>query len=183
MAVSLLRTRSVGAVVSVVVLTGAVLAAMEAAGGAEALRVRLGAGALLALVPAHCVVTISPIGEFVPWGVANGMLFGAAFGAALNWLAWMGATVVQFAIGRQLARDYGGGVGAARLPAWLQRLPLGHPLVLACGRWFPMGASVINTGAGARGVALHRVVGWAAVGCVPQAAVIAGSGAGLVALW
>jgi uncharacterized membrane protein YdjX (TVP38/TMEM64 family) len=129
------------------------------------------------------VITISPIGEFVPWGLANGMIFGLGLGALLNWIAWMGATVVQFAIGRQLARDFVADVDGPSFPTWLRRFPVEHPLVLTCGRWFPMGASIVNTSAGARGVALHRVLGWAAVGCAPQAFVIAGSGAGLVWMW
>jgi len=180
---TLARQRSVHAIGSVLLLTGVILVAMEAAGGADALRARLGWGALLATVPAHCVITISPIGEFVPWGLANGMIFGFGLGALLNWIAWMGATVVQFAIGRQLARDFGADLDEPSFPRWLRRFPVAHPLVLTCGRWFPMGASVVNTSAGARGVALHRVLGWAAVGCVPQAFVIAGSGAGIVWMW
>ena len=146
------------------------------------MRAQLGPGALWAIVPAHCIITVTPIGEFVPWGLANGMVFGVGLGALLNWLAWMGATLVQFGLGRLLAADFDA-AATRRFPRWLRRFPVDHPLVLICGRWFPMGAPIVNTGAGARGVSLGRVLGCAAIGCAPQALVIAASGAGLIGLW
>lgn len=165
-------------------LAGLMLIGIESAGGMEALRARLGMGvALLAVVPAYCIVTVTPLGEFVPWGVVNGMLFGLELGALINWTAWMGATLIQFGIGRQIAADFDLESKVKKLPQWLRRLPPDHLLVLVCGRWLPMGAPVVNGRAGAQGVTLRRLLACAAVGCVPQALLIAGFGAGFVWLW
>ena len=86
----------------------------------------------------------------------------------------MAAAVVQYRFGRRAHAE------AGRLPRWMARLPLAHPLVLACARWLPGGGPLVDAAAGAAGVPFRRAMAWAAVGHAPQAVAIAAVGAGLV---
>ncbi len=146
-------------------------------GGPEAVRGRFGPWALALTVPAHIATTLTPLGEVVPFGVANGALYGLWTGAALNWTAWMVAATCQYAFGRSAARE---AAESGARPRWLRRLPLGHPAVLTCGRWLPGGGPLVDAAAGAAGVPFGRVMAYAALGHAPQALVIAAVGAGLV---
>lgn len=171
--------RSVLAVVSGMLFTGLVLWVVEALGGPTEVFAELGWGAPLLSVPTHLVVTVTPVGEFVPWGVANGILYGFTFGAAANWMAWMGAAVVQYAFGWYTARDAALQRHFRRLPNWLARFPVDHPFVLITTRWLPMGGTVINVAAGACNVGFQRFLWCAAIGYLPQSAGVAAAGTGL----
>ena len=147
---------------------------VDAAGGPVAFRARYGLWAPLVSVPAHVLTTLTPVGEVIPFGVANGTVYGLAAGSTLNWIAWMTAAVLQYRFGRSARRE------AGALPRWLQRLPLTHPLVLTAGRWLPGGGPLVDAAAGAAGVPLGRAMAYAAVGHAPQAVAIAAIGAGLL---
>ena len=147
---------------------------VSAAGGVAAFRSQYGGAALLVTVPAHVALTLTPVGELIPFGAANGALYGVALGAVLNWVAWMLAAVVQRAFGQTASRE-----GVA-LPAWLARLPLTHPAVLVAGRWPPGGGVLVDAAAGAAGVPLGRHLACAALGHAPQAVAVAAVGAGLM---
>ncbi|MDX1529978.1 MAG: VTT domain-containing protein [Rhodothermales bacterium] len=146
------------------------------AGGIGVLYARYGLWAPLATVPLHVLTTITPLGELVPMGVVNGAFYGFGRGAALNWGAWMAAAAVQYALGQRLTSEAG---GRERLPRWLRRLPLDHPAVLVCGRWFPGGGPLVDASAGALGVPRRRLLLLAGLGHLPQALFLAGVGAGL----
>lgn len=148
---------------------------MDGLGGPAGLRARYGLLAPAVTFPAHVVTTLTPVGELLPFGVANGALYGMWMGAALNWAAWMVAAVLQHAFGRTVRRR-------VTAPVWVRRLPLGHPLVLLFGRWLPGGGVLVDAAAGAAGVPLVRLLAWAAAGHAPQAVLIAALGDGLLEL-
>lgn len=152
----------------------AVVWGIDAAGGPVAFRARYGAWAPLVSIPAHVLTTLTPIGEVIPFGIANGTVYGVATGAVLNWVAWMAAAMLQYRFGRTARREAGG------LPRWAERLPLTHPLVLTVGRWLPGGGPLSDAAAGAAGVPFHRAMGYAAVGHAPQAVAVAAIGDGLL---
>ena len=179
----LFRSRSFHSTVLALALASILLGWINALGGTDALQARFGWVAALFIVPAHLIISVVPIGEFVPWGAANGMLFGIGVGALLNWCAWMGAAIVQYGFGRQVAHDFDVEDRMQRLPAWVQRFPFDHPVMLICARWFPMGATLVNMGAGVRRLPIGRLLWCAALGCSVQAVAIAAVGAGLASLW
>lgn len=177
------RSASVYSVGLAFVLAGITLGWIDAIGGLDALQLQFGAWAPLLVAPAHLLVTITPIGEFVPWGWANGALFGTATGALLNGCVWISASLVHYAFGRRMARDFDFNRRADKLPAWLRRFPVDHPIFLICGRWFPMGSLLANTAAGTARVPLRRFVTCIVIGTIPQALLIAGGGAQLIRLF
>lgn len=168
--------RSVAVLVGALALGVAVAAWVALAGGVLAFRARFGAVAPLVSFPAHVALTLTPVGELIPFGAANGALYGLVPGALLNWAAWMVAALGQRAVGSSAVRE------AGALPAWLARLPLTHPAVLVVGRWPPGGSVLVDAAAGAAGVPLGRHLALAALGHAPQAVVISAVGVGLVRL-
>jgi uncharacterized membrane protein YdjX (TVP38/TMEM64 family) len=149
-------------------------------GGPEGIRARYGLLAPALWLPAQVVVHVTPIGDFVPWAVLNGTMFGLWLGALTTLLSWVGSASVQYAIGRRTARDLDWAARAARLPAWLRRLPIGHPVFLIVARWFPLMAGPINVAAGAARVPFPRLLWCTVVGTIPQALVLAAIGVGLL---
>jgi uncharacterized membrane protein YdjX (TVP38/TMEM64 family) len=176
------RSASVYSVGLAFVLAGITLGWIDAIGGLDALQLQFGAWAPLLIAPAHLLVTITPIGEFVPWGWANGALFGTATGALLNGCVWISASLVHYGLGRRMALDFNLDRRAEKLPTWLQRFPADHPIFLICGRWFPMGSLLVNTAAGTARVPFRRFAVCVVIGTVPQALLVAGGGAQLVRL-
>jgi uncharacterized membrane protein YdjX (TVP38/TMEM64 family) len=112
--------------------------------------------------------------------VLNGSMFGLWLGALMTWLSWMGSASAQYAIGRRTALDLGWEGRMARLPAWLRRLPLEHPVFLIVARSFPLMAGPINLAAGAARVPFARVLWCTAIGVLPAALFLAAVGVGLV---
>lgn len=166
--------RSLAVLAGAVAVAAAVVVWIESAGGPVAFRAQFGGWAPVVSVPAHVLTTLTPVGEIIPFGVANGAVYGVWTGAALNWTAWMVAAVLQYRFGRSARRE------AGRLPRWTERLPLTHPVVLTVGRWLPGGGPLVDAAAGAAGVPLWRAMAYAAVGHAPQAVAIAAVGAGLL---
>lgn len=163
-------------------LLAAVLLAVRAAGGPEALRARYGLLAPAISLPLHLVVNVTPLADFIPWAVANGAVYGWELGAVLNWLAWLGSSSVQFAIGRRAAQGLELEARFDTLPRWLARYPADHPVLLVAGRWIPLAGALVNVGAGAFGVPFRRLFACAALGAAPMAVATAGLGAGLLHL-
>jgi probable HAF family extracellular repeat protein len=123
---------------------------------------------------------MAPLGDFVPWSVLNGSMFGLWLGAFTTWLSWMGSASAQYAIGRRTAQDLDWDAKVARLPAWLRRLPISHPVFLIVARQFPLMAGPINVAAGAARVSFFRVLWCTAIGVLPAALFLAAVGVGIV---
>lgn len=175
-----LRSRGVQSALGAIVVGALVVGWVELEGGPEGIRTHYGLLAPLVWIPMQVVVHMTPVGDFVPWAVLNGSMFGLWLGALATWISWMGSASAQYAIGRRTARDFGWEERTARLPAWLRRLPLGHPLFLIVGRCFPLMAGPINLAAGAARVPFGRVLWCTAVGILPQVLFLAAIGVGIV---
>lgn len=174
-----MRSRGVQSAVLAVLLGGLIVAWVHVLGGPEGIRARFGLLAPAVWIPLQVVVQTTPLGDFLPWSVLNGSMFGLWLGALATWLTWMGSASVQYAIGRRTARDFGFSLESARLPAWLRRLPIDHPAFLIVARWFPMLAGPINLTAGAARVPFRRLLWCTAVGIVPQALLLSAIGVGV----
>lgn len=148
-------------------------------GGPEALRERYGPLGPLVSVAAHTLVNLTPASDLVPWALANGALYGVALGATFSWLAWLGAAAVHWEIAHRAAAEYDVPGLLARLPRWLQRVPVEHPLFLIAARSLPTGALVTALVPGALGVSRRRVLACAAVGSVPPSLALAAVGSGV----
>ena len=88
--------------------------------------------------------------------------------------------MIQYGLARRSVKDVDLDARLERLPAWLRRLPVTHPMFLVAVRWFPLGFHVANLTAGARRVPPLRQLWIAALGSIPGAALWAGIGAGAV---
>jgi uncharacterized membrane protein YdjX (TVP38/TMEM64 family) len=145
---------------------------VESGDGIAELHARFGARAALALVPVQALVSFAPVsGEVM--ATANGVLFGFWLGSLWNWLAWLGTAWLQYAAIRRSARDLDFAASPARLPRWLRRLPVDHPLFLI-GVRIAFGGPIPNTAAAAFGVSPWRHTWCAAVGNAPRAMFFAG---------
>jgi len=171
--------RAVGGVLIVLALVAAITAWVSSLGGPEAFRAEYGLLAPLISFPTHVIATLTPMGEMVPFGIANGAAYGLLWGSILNWMAWMSAAYLQYSVGRYA----GNRIGRDRFPAWFRRLPLGHPVTLIAARWLPGGGPVVDAAAGAADVPLPKLLTYAAIGHGIQALAIAGIGAGILQLF
>ncbi len=176
--------RTLAVLIAAVVVTGLVVLWLRELGGPAAFRARFGVWAPLVTVSLHVLTTLTPLGEVIPFGMANGALYGLLAGAALNWGAWMAAAVGQYGFGRLAATETAAAspavTGPPAVTRWLRRWSVTHPAVLICGRWLPGGGPLVDAAAGAAGVPFGRAMAYAALGHAPQAFAIAAVGAGLV---
>jgi uncharacterized membrane protein YdjX (TVP38/TMEM64 family) len=177
---ALLRSRGLQSALGAFAVGVLVVGWVHLEGGPEGIRARYGLAAPLVWIPMQVVVHVTPLGDFVPWSVLNGSMFGLWLGTFATWLSWMGSASVQYAIGRRTAQDLDWEAKVARLPAWLRRLPLGHPVFLIVARSFPLMAAPINVAAGAARVPFVRVLWCTAVGVFPPALFLAAVGVGLI---
>lgn len=153
------------------------LAWLRELGGPAVLRARLGLWAPPLSLLLHVGVEMTPFGNVIPFGVANGSVYGVWAGALLSWLGWMAAALIQHTLVQSGAREPGVEHAPPQRPAWLARLPVEHPAVLILGRWLPGGAYFVNLGASALGVSLVRQLACAAIASAPAALALAALGA------
>ncbi|MBY0276477.1 VTT domain-containing protein [Candidatus Binatia bacterium] len=176
----LLHSRGLQSALAALLVGGLVIGWVHLQGGPEGIHRRWGLAAPLVWIPMQVVVHVTPLGDFVPWSVLNGSMFGLWLGALTTWLSWMGSASAQYAIGRRTAVDLDWETKVARLPAWLRRLPIGHPLFLIVARQFPLMAGPINVAAGAARVPFARMLWCTAIGVLPPALFLAAVGVGIV---
>ena len=154
------------------------LHALAALGGPEAVRARFGLAAAALLVPIHAVVSVSPFpSEVIALG--HGAIYGFALGWPLTWAGWLLGAALEYGLFRRVATDLVD-AGGARLPAWLRRLPVQHPLFLILGRLVPFGNHAVNALAGSRRVPLWRFAWASALAFLPFSALVAAIASGLV---
>lgn len=147
------------------------------------LHARHGAAFTLVLLPLQTLVSLSlsPVpSDVVAFALA--LVHGFARGTLLIWAGWMAGAVIQYELSRRIAGEIGWQEKMGRAPAWVQRLPPGHPAFLVCARWLPLGPHLVNTVAGAAGVPRARFLLCAATGILPIAALIAALATGLLEL-
>lgn len=151
---------------------------LEAGGGPETLTARYGMLAAAILVPIQAVVTFVPfLGEMI--ALTNAALYGFWLGALLSWVAWMLTSLLQYGVVRRTAADFDLEATYRRLPRWMRRFPVSHPVFLI-GVRIPFGGPIVNTAAGAFGVPLWRHLWCAALGIAPRAMFFAGVAVGVL---
>jgi uncharacterized membrane protein YdjX (TVP38/TMEM64 family) len=171
--------------VSLCVAAGFALAAISwvrSVGGPDGVRERYRLVAPAITLVAHAASDMTPAGDLLPlpFGVANGALYGFVPGALLSWLAWMAAASLNWTIARRTARDLALADRIARLPRWMRRFPVAHPLFLITARWVPTGGALASLAAGAVGVGIARLLWCTAIGATPPAIVLAAIGSGVL---
>jgi len=145
----------------------------------EALLVSLGSSAPFITIFIHVVVALSPIPSDVI-SIANGAVYGFPLGAGLSWFGWWIAAILEFGIGYRVRGDFEFESHTQRMPAWLRRVPVDHPLYLICVRQIPwIGGHLTSFIPGASGVSLRRFIWCSAIAVIPGAVVMAAVGAGL----
>jgi uncharacterized membrane protein YdjX (TVP38/TMEM64 family) len=155
---------------------------LESAGGAEVLLARFGSLAPLVSIPMHVVLSATPFpSELV--GVASGSVYGLWLGTLYAWIGWWCGAVLEYAVVRRGTREIDLGNDRLRVPGWLQRFPVDHPLFLIVGRQLPFGFHAVNLAAAVGGVSPVRQVVCAGISNIPYAFLSAAAGAGLVAAW
>lgn len=164
----LLVSRSVHLLVAIVLLGVAAGAWLHSAGGIGGLRVRFGLLAAVIVIPIHVVVAISPLpSEMVAFG--NGAVFGVWAGTLLSWLGWMTSALLHYALVRRAAIEIDLDRRLARLPRWLRRFPVDHPVFLIGARYVPYGPQLVSTVAGAFRVPWTRFAWCQAIAILPVA--------------
>jgi uncharacterized membrane protein YdjX (TVP38/TMEM64 family) len=171
-------------------LTGGLIAALILAGyvawrwleatGVGALFDRFGPLAPLVSIPVHVLLSATPFpSELI--GIANGSVYGLWLGTLYSWIGWWCGAALEYTLVRRGAREIEWGDAASRLPKWLSRFPVGHPVFLIVGRQLPFGFHTVNVLAGLARVSARRQLICAAISNLPYAFFSAAAGAGLIA--
>lgn len=155
---------------------------VDSIGGPEALVARYGLVAPAVMVLIQAALSAAPFPSEL-FALVSAATYGWAFGSVMTWAGWTLGSMIQYGLARRGVADMALGDRMKerldRLPGWLRRLPLDHPVFLICVRWLPMGAHFANLTAGARRVPVTRQLYVAAIGSIPGAIMWAGIGAGV----
>lgn len=158
---------------------------VESIGGPEALVARYGLVAPAVMVVIQAALSAAPFPSEL-FALVSSATYGWAIGSVMTWAGWTLGSMIQYGLARRGVADMklGDGIGERfdRLPAWLRRFPIDHPVFLVCVRWLPMGAHFANLTAGARKIPVTRQLCVAAIGSIPGAIMWAGIGAGVAFL-
>lgn len=150
-------------------------------GGPEVIDARYGLAAPALMVGIQALLSAAPFPSEL-WALASSGLYGWLPGTAMTWAGWTMGSMIQYGMARRGAHDLTDRDSLrdrrSRLPPWLRRLPLTHPVFLVVVRWFPMGFHLANITAGARRVPAGKQLVIAAIGSLPGAAIWAAIGAG-----
>jgi uncharacterized membrane protein YdjX (TVP38/TMEM64 family) len=155
---------------------------VDAIGGPEALVARYGLVAPAVMVVIQAALSAAPFPSEL-FALVSAATYGWAIGSVMTWAGWTLGSMIQYGLARRGVADMKLGQAMSdrmeRLPAWLLRLPIDHPVFLICVRWLPMGAHFANLTAGARKIPVTRQLYVAAIGSIPGAIMWAGIGAGV----
>ncbi|HJL17119.1 MAG TPA: VTT domain-containing protein [Sandaracinaceae bacterium LLY-WYZ-13_1] len=151
---------------------------VEGLGGPDALVERFGLGGPFVLTGVLGVTSAGPFPTEL-FALASAAAYGWAIGALVTWAGWTVGSMIQYGLARRGRIDVSLDAPMARVPAWLRRFPIDHPIFLVVVRWLPMGFHLANVAAGVRRVPVARQLAIAAVGSIPGAVLWAGIGAGV----
>jgi uncharacterized membrane protein YdjX (TVP38/TMEM64 family) len=180
--VRILRSRGLWFALGLLLAAYLLLGWVDSVGGPEAIRARYGALAPMITSSIQIFVAPTPFPSDVIC-VAQGALYGFWFALGLNWLGWWLASHLEFLLGRRLRGDFDLELRLQRLPRFLRRFPVEHPVFLIFARQVPWAGGHLTTLVpGAMGVPFLRSAWCNAIGIVPGAILTAGVGAGLLAL-
>jgi uncharacterized membrane protein YdjX (TVP38/TMEM64 family) len=150
--------------------------------GVQVVRQSLGKWAPLVTVPIHIIVAVSPLPSDIV-SIANGAVYGFAAGTGLSWFAWWIAAILEFGLGYRVRADFHFEDHINRIPKWLRRFPVSHPVYLIGARQIPwIGGHITSFVPGASGVSLKRYVWCSAIAVIPGSIVMAAIGAELMKL-
>ncbi len=167
------------AIVGILILA-ALLTRWLASNDPTTFRESFGVAAVAITVPVHIVLAMTPFPADLI-SVANGAVYGLAFGTALSCLGWWVAALLQFGLGRRARKDFDLANQSDHIPPWLQRLPIEHPLYLIGVRQVPwLGMHIGSFVPGAAGVKLPRFAWCSAIGVFPGSLIMTAIGAGIV---
>lgn len=140
----------------------------------------LGPSAVAATLPIHVVLALTPFpADFV--AIANGAMYGFLIGTPLSCLGWWLASLIQFGLGKRARRDFRLERQSAKMPEWLKKMPVNHPLYLICVRQVPwLGMHLGSFVPGAAGVRFRRFVWCSAIGVIPGSLLMTAIGAGIM---
>jgi uncharacterized membrane protein YdjX (TVP38/TMEM64 family) len=154
---------------------------LSSIGGPTALSDRFGALAPLVSIPAHVVLAATPFpSELI--GVANGSIYGLWAGTLYGWIAWWSAGMLVYVLARRGAHGVDEAALGRRVPSWLKRFPVEHPVFLIVGRQVPFGFHAINVMAAIGGVSPRRQMLLSAISNLIYAFLAAATGTGLVSI-
>jgi len=143
-------------------------------------RETFGAAAVAMTVSVHIVLAMTAFPADLI-SVANGAVYGLIFGTVLSCVGWWVAALLQFGLGRCARKDFDLANHSDRIPQWLQRLPIEHPLYLIGVRQVPwLGMHIGSFVPGAAGVKLPRFAWCSAIGVFPGSLIMTAIGAGIV---
>jgi len=163
------RTQTARILVTLIAVGGLAFLCARQVGGTKGLWVELGWWAPAASVPLHALVCLSPFPSDVI-ALANGAVYGPWFGALFGWTGWYTAAWIRFALGRRAGRELPIDRWWRRLPKWLQRIPIRHPVFLILSRYIPyVGGEIATLVPGARGVPAWRFAWCTALAIAPYA--------------
>jgi len=178
----LLASRGAWGLVLCLALGVALFFWLRAAGGPDALRARWGWATAAILIAGQAVSGIWPLPASEMIALANSVLYGFWLGALFNWIGWMIASLLQYALLRDAVRALDLERALATFPAWLRRFPVGHPAFQILGRLVPLPAApqMVSCASVACGVSLWRYSWCAAIGVAPGAMFFSGVANGLL---
>lgn len=174
-----LGSRGLQAIVAIVAVAWAALSWVQWMGGVEGLRAHRGPGLAAGLVSLQAVVGMTPFPSEVIAG-ANSVIHGFWLGSVYNWVGWLMAAMLQYAIMRRTAQDFDFATALQRMPRWLRRFPVHHPVFLITARQLPLGPQIVNAAAGAYDIGFWRHTWCAAIGIIPGALIVSGVANGLM---
>lgn len=175
----LISSPAVYAILAILAVAG-LLTRWLASNDPTALRESFGAAAIGITVPVHVVLAMTPFPADLI-SIANGAVYGLVLGTTLSCMGWWIAALLQFSLGRRARKDFDLASHTDRMPDWLQRFPIEHPLYLICVRQVPwLGMHIGSFVPGAAGVKLQRFAWCSAIGVVPGSLLMTAIGAGIV---
>ena len=144
------------------------------------LRETYGFAAIAITLPTHIIMAITPFPSDL-FSIANGALYGLTIGTLLSWVGWWIAALLQFGLGRRARKDFDLAEQSDKLPAFLRRFPVEHPVYLIAVRQVPwLGMHIGSFVPGAANVRWRRFLWCSAIGTFPGSLLMTAIGAGIV---
>lgn len=141
---------------------------VDAMGGPEVFRQKFGLWSVAVVIPIQTLLAMSPFPSEIT-AVMQAGLHGFWVGSFVNWFCWTLGSVLEYLLARRLAADLDVEYKLQKMPKWIRRFPVHHPLFLIFGRYMPWGFHIVNLSASFYGVPLTRQIWCAAISIPPIA--------------
>lgn len=120
---------------------------------------------LLVTIPAHIILSITPLPSEIV-ATAASLALGFWPGVISSWCAWMVATYIEY----HLVKKLGENVVAKHKTKTVQKSPIlqklnpDSPWFLICGLWVPFGVHVVAITSALNNVSIKKVLSYTAIG-------------------